>query len=227
MKYITKVAIFLLYSLEILILFLSTYLTIALIGASLPINTDYNPENGEIEIFVTSNGIHTDVCLPVETTLINWTEFIDTKTFRGIKQSPEFISIGWGDKGFFIDTPDWSDLKASTAINAAFLPSSTAMHVTYLLRKPTESKSIKRCKITKEKYTELIEFIKQSFVIYPDMTPQLIPNVGYNSKDNFYEAKGSYYLFRTCNTWTNDALTIAGVRTSALALFENGILRHL
>jgi len=227
MKYITKVAIFLLYSLEILILFLSTYLTIALIGASLPINTDYNPENGEIEIFVTSNGIHTDVCLPVETTLINWTEFIDTKTFRGIKQSPEFISIGWGDKGFFLDTPNWSDLKASTALNAAFLPSSTAMHVTYLLRKPTESKSIKRCKITKEKYTELIEFIKQSFVIYPDMTPQLIPNVGYNSKDNFYEAKGSYYLFRTCNTWTNDALTIAGVRTSALALSEHGILRHL
>lgn len=227
MKYITKVAIFLLYSLEILILFLSTYLTIALIGASLPINTDYNPENGEIEIFVTSNGIHTDVCLPVETTLINWTEFIDTKTFRGIKQSPEFISIGWGDKGFFLDTPDWSDLKASTAINAAFLPSSTAMHVTYFLRKPIESQSIKRCVITKEKYVELIGFIKQSFVIKPDTTPQLIPNVGYKSTDNFYEAKGSYYLFRTCNTWTNDALAIAGVRTSAFALSESGILRHL
>jgi len=227
MKYITKVAIFLLYSLEILILFLCTYLTIALIGASLPINTDYNPENGEIEIFVTSNGIHTDVCLPVETTLINWTEFIDTKTFRGIKQSPEFISIGWGDKGFFLDTPSWSDLKTSTAINAAFLPSSTAMHVTYFLRKPAESQRIKRCVITKEKYTELIGFIMQSFVIKPDMTPQLIPNAGYKSTDNFYEAKGSYYLFRTCNTWTNDALAIAGVRTSALALFENGILRHL
>ena len=227
MKYITKVALFLLYSLEILILFLSTYLTIALIGGSFPINTDYNPENGEIEIFVTSNGIHTDVCLPVETTLINWIEFIDTTTFSGINQVPKFISIGWGDKGFFLDTPDWSDLKASTAINAAFLPSSTAMHITYFLRKPIESQSIKRCVITKEKYAELIEFIKQSFVTKPDMTPQLIPNVGYNSMDNFYEAKGSYYLFRTCNTWTNDALAIAGVRTSALALFEHGILRHL
>ena len=57
MKYMTKVAIFLFYSLEILILLLCTYLTIALIGASLPINTDYNPENGEIEIFIISNGI--------------------------------------------------------------------------------------------------------------------------------------------------------------------------
>ena len=101
------------------------------------------------------------------------------------------------------------------------------MHVTYFLRKPTESERIKRCVITKEKYTELIGFIMQSFVIKPDMTPQLIPNAGYKSNDNFYEAKGSYYLFRTCNTWTNDALATAGVRTSVLALFENGILRHL
>ena len=227
MKYISKVTVFLLYSLEILILLLCTYLTIALIGSALPINTDYNPENGEIEIFIISNGVHTDVCLPVETTQINWTDFIDTKTFRGINQKPQFISIGWGDKGFFLDTPAWSDLKASTAINAAFLPSSTAMHVTYFLRKPIERKSIKRCKITRKKYTELIGFIKDSFVINPDMGPQLIPNVGYTSVDNFYEAKGSYYLFRTCNTWTNDALATAGVRTSVLALFENGILRHL
>ena len=101
------------------------------------------------------------------------------------------------------------------------------MHVTYFLRKPIESQSIKNCVIIKEKYTELIEFIKQWFVINPDMRPQLIPNVGYTSVDNFYEAKGSYYLFRTCNTWTNDALATAGVRTSVLALFENGILRHL
>ena len=150
MKRISKVAIFFLYSLEILILLLCTYLTIALIGASLPINTDYNPENGEIEIFIISNGVHTDICLPVETTQINWADFIDTKTFRGINQKPQFISIGWGDKGFFLDTPDWSDLNASTAINAAFLPSSTAMHVTYFLRKPIERKSIKRCKITRK-----------------------------------------------------------------------------
>ena len=229
MNYIIKVAIFFLYSLEILILFLSTYLTIALIGASFPINTDYNPENGEIEIFVTSNGIHTDVCLPVQDSLINWTEFIDTKNFRGIKQSPEFISIGWGDKGLYLNTRNWSDLKLSTFLNAAFLPSSTAMHVTYFKEQPTDSPiiKVKRCKITKEKYAELIGFIKQSFVINPDTTPQLIPNIGYKSTDNFYEAKGSYYLFRTCNTWTNDALAIAGVRTSALALSENGILRHL
>jgi len=225
-KYITKGALILLYSLEILILFLCTYLTIALIGASFPINTDYNPENGEIDIFVISNGTHTDVSLPVETTLINWTEFIDTKTFRGIRQSPEFISIGWGDKGFFLESPK---IKPLTVLNAAFLPSSTAMHVTYFKEQPVDGQviKVKKCRITKEKYKELIGFIKQSFVINPDMTPQLIPNVGYKSTDNFYEAQGSYYLLETCNTWTNKALAIAGVRTSALALFEHGILRHL
>ena len=103
------------------------------------------------------------------------------------------------------------------------------MHVTYFKEQPVDGQviKVKKCRITKEKYKELIGFIKQSFVINPDMTPQLIPNVGYKSTDNFYEAQGSYYLLGTCNTWTNKALAIAGVRTSALALFEHGILRHL
>jgi uncharacterized protein (TIGR02117 family) len=226
MTFFNKTISFIFLSSEIILLLLCAYLTIVLIGLSFPINTDYNPENGEIEIFVTSNGIHTDVCLPVQDSLINWTEFIDHRDF-GINQNPKFISIGWGDKDLYLDTPGWSDLSLSTAVNAAFIPSTTAMHVTYFSRKPIESQSIKRCVITKEKYKELIGFIKQSFVINPDMTTQLIPNAGYNPEDNFYEAKGSYYLFRTCNTWTNDALAIAGVRTSALALSENGILRHL
>ena len=228
MIFFNKTLSFILLCSEIILLLLCTYLTIVLIGLSFPINTDYNPENGKIEIFVTSNGLHTDVCLPVQDSLINWTEFINNGDF-GINQNPEFMSIGWGDKGLYLDTPDWHDLKLSTFLNAAFLPSSTAMHVTYFTKKPIGSHRIevKRCVITKEKYKELIGFIKESFVINPDMTTQLIPNAGYNPEDNFYEAKGSYYLLRTCNAWTNDALAIAGVRTSALALFEHGILRHL
>jgi len=227
MIYLTKVLYLLLYSLEMILLFFSTYLTIVLVGLSIPLNTDYNPENGEIEIFVTSNGVHTDVWLPVKTKYKNWTNFIETNSFSGLCQNPEFISIGWGDKGFFLDTPEWSDLTLSTALNAAFLPSATAMHVAYHLERPSESENIKRCIITKEKYNELIQFIQQSFMTNDSKKPILIANVGYTRLDNFYEAKGSYHLFKTCNTWTNDALAIAGVRTSFLALFDKGIMRHL
>jgi len=227
MKYITKGVFFLLYSLEIFILFLCSYLTIVLIGLSIPLNTDYNPKNGEIEIFIISNGVHTDVCLPVKSNTIIWTDFIESTVYKGLIRKPEFISIGWGDKGFFLDTPKWSDLTISTALNAAFLPSSTAMHVAYHEEKPIESETIKRCVITQKKYKELVKFIKQSFLIDNLKAPKLIPQVGYTDFDNFYEAHGSYHLFNTCNTWTNNALSIAGVKTSLLALIDKGILRHL
>ena len=57
--------------------------------------------------------------------------------------------------------------------------------------------------------------------------PQLIKGKGYSDYDNFYEANYNYHLFKTCNTWTNESLKVAGVKTSSLALFESGILRWL
>lgn len=227
MSILKKTLLFFLLSLELVLLFFSTYLTIALIGITIPINSDYKPEEGDIEIFIISNGVHTDVCLPVKSKLINWAKYIDSSPFEGILLDPEYISIGWGDKGFFLDTPEWSDLTFSTAINATFLPSPTAMHVSYFDFTPKETESVRRCKITFEKYMELITFIKHSFLLNNNSLPVLIPNVGYTETDNFYEAKGNYHLFKTCNTWTNNALAIAGVKTSLLALFEKGILRHL
>ena len=91
MAFLIKILTFCLISLEVFLLFLSTYLTIALIGLSFPINTDYNSKNGEIEIFVTSNGVHTDIRLPVKTSVIDWTDFIDDKHFRGINKKPSYI----------------------------------------------------------------------------------------------------------------------------------------
>ena len=44
----------------------------------------------------------------------------------------EYLAFGWGDKGFYLDTPEWSDLKASTAFKAAFALGNSAMHTTFI-----------------------------------------------------------------------------------------------
>jgi hypothetical protein len=31
-----------------------------------------------------------------------------------------YVSFGWGDKGFYLDTPSWAELQPSTAFVAAF-----------------------------------------------------------------------------------------------------------
>jgi len=202
--------------------FLFIYLVIMLLGAS--IATGRLDKSGDVCIYVQSNGIHTDICLPVKTSSIDWTQFIPLQDYENSTEV-EYIAIGWGDKGFFLDTPTWADLKFSTAINAAFLPSPTAMHVSYS-GIPKENNNRKRVTISKAAYQRMISFVKNSFLL-KNKQVDLIPNRGYSDHDNFYEAKKSYHMFRTCNIWTNEALKTAGVKTGIYALFPDGILKHL
>lgn len=210
---------------EFLFGFIALYFCFAVITAIIPVNTGDAPTDG-IKIFVKSNGIHTDICLPVVTEYVDWTSFIPLSDYPKI-ESATYISIGWGDKGFFIDTPEWSDLTFKTAFNAALLPSETAMHVSYFKNEPQVSPTCKQTFIRTENYLALINFIKTSFELNSQNKIQLIANKGYWDNDNFYEAKGSYHLFKTCNIWTNNALKIAGVRTAWYGLFSGGIMRHL
>ncbi|NOQ73455.1 MAG: TIGR02117 family protein [Crocinitomix sp.] len=180
---------------------------------------------GDVTIYVRTNGVHTDICLPVES------EFFDWKAVLPISDYPnangfEYVSIGWGDKGFFLDTPEWSDLTFSTAMNAAFLPSGTAMHVAYMNGTPRISDSVAKVFIDAAAHETLIEFIQKSFKGTNDKV-ELIPNSGYWNNDNFYEAYGNYHLFNTCNAWTNEALKVIGVKTGWYALSADGIMSHL
>ena len=136
------------------------------------------------------------------------------------------LARGAGDKGFFLDTPTWDDLTVKTALNAAILPSGTAMHVEYERFEPSVNDRCRKLLIPEKNYSELVEFVLESFQLENDK-PVLIPNRGYWDNDNFYEAYGNYHLFKTCNTWTNNALQAAGIRTGVHVLFQDGILYHL
>lgn len=216
-----------LYFVEFVVMFLSVYMIITILGLLIPVNSDYEYKKDEIQFYVVSNGVHTDICLPVESSFHDWSHFIPVKDYKGLRSKPKFISIGWGDKGFYLDTPTWADLKFSTAFKAALLPSETAMHITYWDSEPKIGEKIKLCSMNEEEYMQLISFVFATFQTENGFNIQLIEGKGYTDFDNFYEANHSYHLLKTCNTWTNQALEIAGVKTSSLALFEDGILRWL
>jgi len=208
--------------LEVFFAFLFLYLTIAIYGAVIPVgNLD---KKGDITIYVQTNGVHTDVCLPVITAQMNWLEFIPCEDFPE-DASFEYIVVGWGDKGFFLDTPTWAELKVSTALNAAFLPSPTAMHVGYIAE-PKEDDEHIRVQISKNDYARMVRYVKNSFRLKNGHV-DLIAQGGYTKYDKFYEAKHSYHMFRTCNIWTNEALKSAHIKTGIFALFPDGIMDHL
>ena len=216
-----KVLLFPVRFLEVFVGFLLAYLLIVLIGTSFYVGQLGKTE--EVAIYVQSNGVHTDICLPAQSAHYDWCNYISKNDFP-LNDSFEYISIGWGDKGFFMDTPTWGDLTAKTAVNAVFFPSPTAMHVAYT-EKPQENENRIKLFISKEQYMRIIEFVKSSFQAGSD--PVLIEGQGYSNNDNFYEANGSYHLFETCNRWTNKALKAGNIRTSVFALFPDGILSPL
>lgn len=199
------------------------YFIILVCGSVIPVSGDDPPDG--IGLYVRSNGVHTDLIMDTRSEFYDWSTFIPTEHFPNNK-THKYVAIGWGDKGFFLDTPTWADLSVKTAINAAVFPSSTAMHVEYLDDAPNVDDRCKLKIIERSRYKDLVEFICDTFTKDKDEII-LIPNRGYWNNDNFYEANGKYHMFHTCNIWTNEALKVAGVRTALYALTSDGIMRHL
>jgi hypothetical protein len=88
-------------------------------------------QNPDVTVYILGNGIHTDVVVPVKTAYKDWSQGILYKNTRGNDTSLQYLAIGWGDKDFYLKTPHLADLTFSTAFNAAFGLSSSAMHTTF------------------------------------------------------------------------------------------------
>lgn len=139
-------------------------------------------------------------------------------------ENRDFIAIGWGDEGFYLHTPSWAELKVSTALKAAFLPSKTVMHVTHYNKVNPKWKIIELCPTQLQK---LQHFIEESFARNATNSVQILDGAGYRFNDFFYRAAGSYTCFYTCNVWVNQALKKADVKTAIWSPFDKGILKHL
>ena len=78
--------------------------------------------------------------------------------------------------------------------------------------------------ISKKQYSLIIDTIKNSLQ-YKDEKPINIKTTSqYGENDAFYEAIGSYSIFHTCNTWTNNLLKKASLPASFWVAFDDGIL---
>ena len=224
-----KVKVILFYFLKTLGIILGIIVVYALLGYLLPfieISAKDDGEKKEIPIYIYTNGVHTDIVMPVKNELHDWSTkipFVNTKSKRTDYQ---YVGIGWGDKGFYLDTPTWADLKFSTAFNAAFWLSKSAMHCSYYT-KMTVADDCKMMMISKSQYKDLVKFVDEKFDKDTNGNYILIPtNAVYDDNDAFYDAKGKYSFLNTCNTWANDALKAAGQKAAFWTPSDYGIFLH-
>jgi len=179
--------------------------------------------DADITIYILTNGVHTDLVVPVRTAQIDWSTRIPFHYTTANDTTATLLAFGWGDKGFYLETPTWNDLKASTAFKAAFNLSTSAIHATYY-RSLQESESCRAIVINKAQYARLITYINNSFLTGPDGMPvNIVTRATYDNNDAFYEGRGSYNLFHTCNTWANNGLKSCGQKACRWTIFDTGI----
>ncbi len=177
----------------------------------------------EVSIFIKTNGVHTDIVVPTKNEQIDWSKEVKFSNTSSKDTSYKYLAMGWGDKGFYLETPTWAELRASVAFKAATGLGATALHATYYQEMHIDS-TCRKINISKNQYSRLIEYINQS--IQQDTNGHWInikTNANYGSTDAFYEAKGSYSLFHTCNTWANNGLKSCGQKHCYWTPFDTGI----
>lgn len=175
------------------------------------------------QIFIKSNGVHTDIVLPIKSDIINWSELFPFENTLSKSTDFSYVGIGWGDKGFYLDTPTWAELKVSTALIAGLGIGTTALHITYYKDIQEDDLTIKVA-ISKEQYASIVSTVKKNLQYENGKSINIKTNAQYNENDAFYEAIGSYSIFHTCNTWTNNTLREAMLPSLKWLAFDRGIL---
>jgi uncharacterized protein (TIGR02117 family) len=205
---------------------IALYLLVAVVLGVIPVNRHWRPPATGVEVFVHSNGVHTDFTMPVRNAQMDWFTRFPFEHFAKPWPEATHVAVGWGDRGFFLEARTWADVRIPTVLRALFFLSTAAMHVTWAPL-PVEGPSCKRVVLTEAQYGRLCEFIVGSFRTDERGAFRPILGHGYRDWDTFYEGLGAYSLFYTCNGWTNEALKVIGVRTAAWSPFVQGILGHL
>lgn len=193
------------------------YLLISLALTAWPTGKVSSCRDADPVMFLTTNGVHLDLVMAVDAISDSLKEDLV------IHPGDRFLAFGWGDQEFYLNTPEWSDLKASTAFNALFAKGPSLVHVTRYQHKQAHWNPVHACP---EAIAVVNSYISHSFL--PDLEGHktLLKNKGYGTSDEFYRARGSYSCFKTCNSWVNSALQLAGLRASIWTPFDFGLMRR-
>ncbi|AXF85303.1 hypothetical protein DTO96_101033 [Ephemeroptericola cinctiostellae] len=223
-----------LYSLRNLLLgivaFVALYALTVVTLSRIPLHANFASlptDQAGVDIYVRTNGVHTDIVLPAKTAIRDWSNMIPPADLHNTDGHLSYISFGWGDKGFYLDTPTWAELKASTAFIAATGLGSTAMHIE-AIEQPKISPTIRHLRISEAAFQSIVADIDRSFKFDAhNQVEHINTTANYNDHDAFYEATGRYSIFTTCNEWTRKTLAHAGIKTAAFSPLQDGVMRFL
>jgi len=200
-----------------------SYFAAALAGGLIPANRDWTPPAQGLAIFVETNGVHTWIAVPAVTPQMDWRPVVPAAHLRNPAMAGNYVAFGYGNREFYLNTPTWGDLTVGRALGAVFGNGPSLMHV-YHERDPKPGDDRRPIILTSEQYRRLSAYILASFARDREGRTRPLAGRGYGEDDVFYEARGGYNLFRTCNQWTGSALRVAGVRVGLWTPFSQSVM---
>lgn len=190
------------------------YLLVSLVLTSITVNKKESILNANKTIYLNTNGVHLDIIVPISE--------IDKNLKKGLEiKDGAFLSFGWGDKDFYLNTPTWGDLTFKNACNALFLNSEALIHLT---RYPNVNHKWTVIKLNESQLKKINTYILSAFEFDEHGNKMILEDKGYSANDDFYIAKGSYSCFKTCNTWINSALKTSGLKSCYWTPFDFGVI---
>ena len=202
-----------------IVLALVLFALAAWIGSSIPRNGGWRePEQG-IEILVGSNGVHTELVVPLDTPEKDWRADFPAADLPVPGRDFTHVAVSWGEREVFLNTPTWWDLSPLTALRVIGVGGEGLLHVSHYVR-PAPSEDFRPLTLTPAQYRRLVAGIERAL-------PQgeRVRYDGYGPEDVFYDAPGHYTATNTCNQWTSDRLAEAGVRTGWWTPFAGGVMK--
>ena len=167
-------------------------------------------------IYISYSQLHSDIIININALDKRWEEKLPSK----VMQSQGYLSFGWGDKEFYLNTPTWDDLKINSALKALFINSPSVVYVKHH-HTIGYFQDIKEIKLSSKQLQKLENSIFKSF----DFKNKHYKGYGYD--DIFYSSPYQYNIFNTCNTWTGEQLREADVSVSYWTPFSYNIINSL
>ena len=203
-----------------LALTVALFLLAAWIGSSLPRNAGWREPARGVEIMVESNGVHTAIVMPLVTAQKDWREDFPVSDIAALDRPYTHVSVSWGEREVFLNTPTWADLSPLTVLRILFTGGDGLIHAAHYVR-PAPAEHIRPLRIGEADYARLVRRIEAS--LPPREGRKVHP--GYGDYDVFYDAPHRYTVVNTCNQWTSDTLAAAGIRTGRWTPFAGGVMK--
>ena len=189
------------------------------IGSAIPRNADWQEPASGVEIMVETNGVHTALILPLVTPQKDWRAEFPATDLPVPHRPYTHLSISWGEREVFLNTPSWWDLSPVTVARVIGIGGDGLLHVAHYVR-PDPSADARPLTLTPPQYARLVAAVERAS---PTGSRRAYP--GYSPQDVFYDAPGRYTAANTCNQWTSNMLAQAGVRTGWWTPFAGGVMK--